>query len=215
MTRIWGGGFADIEAPYITRNGGYYYLFVNRGACCKGSNSSYYVEVQRDQHQGAVFGHAHGAGQCGRQPQGAGPRGRAQTGRLPVRLDPLLRHQRRRQRQAAVPQNELQRRLAGAEHRLCQLCLSCGGISDGAYAFKSRLSGKVLTVADAVGRATAPSCSRRATPARSTRAGTWSATATATTASSTPTACAAWTTTAIRPRPGPLICFGKTGQLLS
>ncbi len=47
VTKIWGGGGQDIEAPYITRDGGYYYLFVNRGACCKGANSTYYVEVQR------------------------------------------------------------------------------------------------------------------------------------------------------------------------
>jgi len=47
VTKIWGGNGQDIEAPYITRDGGYYYLFVNRGACCKGSNSTYYVEVQR------------------------------------------------------------------------------------------------------------------------------------------------------------------------
>lgn len=49
VTKIAGGTDArrDIEAPYITRNGGYYYLFANRGACCKGSASTYYVEVQR------------------------------------------------------------------------------------------------------------------------------------------------------------------------
>lgn len=47
VTKVLGGGFADIEAPYIVREGGYYYLFVNRGACCKDVNSTYYVEVQR------------------------------------------------------------------------------------------------------------------------------------------------------------------------
>lgn len=47
VTRILGGGGLDMEAPYITRDGGYYYLFVNRGACCKGVDSTYYVEVQR------------------------------------------------------------------------------------------------------------------------------------------------------------------------
>ncbi len=49
VTKIAGGTNArrDIEAPYITRNGDYYYLFANRGACCQGSNSTYYVEVQR------------------------------------------------------------------------------------------------------------------------------------------------------------------------
>ena len=47
VTKVLGGGGLDMEAPYITRDGGYYYLFVNRGACCKGVNSTYYVEVQR------------------------------------------------------------------------------------------------------------------------------------------------------------------------
>ncbi|RTQ48153.1 T9SS type A sorting domain-containing protein [Hymenobacter gummosus] len=35
------------EAPYIVRNGGYYYLFLNKGACCQGSNSTYYIQVGR------------------------------------------------------------------------------------------------------------------------------------------------------------------------
>src|SRR5690606_35675240 len=39
--------FRSIEAPYITRHGDYYYLFMNRGSCCQGSNSSYYVTVAR------------------------------------------------------------------------------------------------------------------------------------------------------------------------
>ncbi|MGB3800901.1 MAG: RICIN domain-containing protein, partial [Lewinella sp.] len=37
----------DREAPYIMKNGGYYYLFSNRGSCCNGLNSSYYVVVSR------------------------------------------------------------------------------------------------------------------------------------------------------------------------
>lgn len=47
VTAIYGGGHQDIEAPYITRDGDYYYLFVNRGSCCQGANSSYYVQVSR------------------------------------------------------------------------------------------------------------------------------------------------------------------------
>lgn len=35
------------EAPYIVRNGGYYYLFINKGLCCKGSSSTYYIQVGR------------------------------------------------------------------------------------------------------------------------------------------------------------------------
>jgi arabinan endo-1,5-alpha-L-arabinosidase len=47
VSTIWGGGQQDIEAPYIVRDGAYYYLYVNRGRCCQGSASTYYVQVQR------------------------------------------------------------------------------------------------------------------------------------------------------------------------
>ncbi|TGE08628.1 family 43 glycosylhydrolase [Hymenobacter fodinae] len=35
------------EAAYLTKNGSYYYLFINRGACCNGVNSTYYIIVGR------------------------------------------------------------------------------------------------------------------------------------------------------------------------
>ncbi|MEY2428868.1 MAG: arabinan endo,5-alpha-L-arabinosidase, partial [Verrucomicrobiota bacterium] len=37
----------SIEASYIHRRGGYYYLFVNWGSCCSGVNSSYNIRVGR------------------------------------------------------------------------------------------------------------------------------------------------------------------------
>lgn len=38
----------DAEAPYILKNGSYYYLFINRGSCCRGLNStSYRIQVGR------------------------------------------------------------------------------------------------------------------------------------------------------------------------
>ncbi|QDA61433.1 T9SS type A sorting domain-containing protein [Hymenobacter jejuensis] len=37
----------DAEASYVVRNGNYYYLFINRGACCNGVNSTYHVQVGR------------------------------------------------------------------------------------------------------------------------------------------------------------------------
>jgi arabinan endo-1,5-alpha-L-arabinosidase len=37
----------DPEAACLTKNGGYYYMFFNRGACCQGVNSSYYIMVGR------------------------------------------------------------------------------------------------------------------------------------------------------------------------
>tara|TARA_B100000945_G_C20375475_1_gene594315 strand:+ start:266 stop:1441 length:1176 start_codon:yes stop_codon:yes gene_type:complete len=44
---------AGIEAPYLFKKGNYYYLFVNWGACCSGSNSSYSVRVGRSK---SIFG---------------------------------------------------------------------------------------------------------------------------------------------------------------
>jgi arabinan endo-1,5-alpha-L-arabinosidase len=37
----------SIEASCLTRRGDYYYLFVNWGECCKGTNSTYEVRVGR------------------------------------------------------------------------------------------------------------------------------------------------------------------------
>jgi arabinan endo-1,5-alpha-L-arabinosidase len=39
--------FTDAENSQIVRNGSYYYLFVNRGLCCKGTSSTYYIQVGR------------------------------------------------------------------------------------------------------------------------------------------------------------------------
>lgn len=47
ITKIYGGGHQSIEAPAIFKDGGYYYLVVNRGTCCNGVNSSYYLSVGR------------------------------------------------------------------------------------------------------------------------------------------------------------------------
>jgi len=47
VTIVAGGGGADWEAPYIIKEGSYYYLFANRGACCNGVNSTYYITVGR------------------------------------------------------------------------------------------------------------------------------------------------------------------------
>lgn len=36
-----------IEAPFIHQHGGFYYLFVNWGLCCRGTNSTYNIRVGR------------------------------------------------------------------------------------------------------------------------------------------------------------------------
>lgn len=47
ITKIAGGSGADWEAPYMIKEGSYYYLFVNRGYCCRGANSTYYIVAGR------------------------------------------------------------------------------------------------------------------------------------------------------------------------
>ena len=40
-------GNSGSEASYVVHNGSYYYLFLNKGACCQGASSTYYVVVGR------------------------------------------------------------------------------------------------------------------------------------------------------------------------
>ncbi|MBO0799122.1 MAG: RICIN domain-containing protein, partial [Blastocatellia bacterium] len=47
IVKVAGGDGADYEASYLIKEGHFYYLFVNRGFCCRGSNSSYYIQVGR------------------------------------------------------------------------------------------------------------------------------------------------------------------------
>lgn len=47
VTHLYGGSHQSIEAPYLFREGDYYYLVVNRGNCCQGVNSTYYITVGR------------------------------------------------------------------------------------------------------------------------------------------------------------------------
>lgn len=149
VTRIWGGGHSDIEAPAITRNGNYYYLFVNRGRCCDGSNSTYYVEVQRatsvtGPYSGTrtllanVDANFKGPGHIGVLKQDGcnfvsshyydtndGGNAKLQFHKMSYSGDwPVMT-------------------------RNFTSFAGCGGISDGTYAFKSRLSGKALAVAGA------------------------------------------------------------------
>ena len=37
----------QVEAPYLIKNGSFYYLFFQRGLCCQGVNSGYYTQVGR------------------------------------------------------------------------------------------------------------------------------------------------------------------------
>jgi arabinan endo-1,5-alpha-L-arabinosidase len=46
-TIVAGGGGADWEGACLIKEGSFYYLFVNRGRCCQGVNSTYYIVVGR------------------------------------------------------------------------------------------------------------------------------------------------------------------------
>jgi arabinan endo-1,5-alpha-L-arabinosidase len=46
-THLYGGSHQSIEAPYIFKEDSMYYLVVNRGNCCQGVNSTYYITVGR------------------------------------------------------------------------------------------------------------------------------------------------------------------------
>lgn len=151
VTHLLGGGSArDYEAPYITRNGAYYYLFVNRGACCKGADSTYYVQVQRATSVTGPYSDTRtvlpnidanfkGPGHIGVLKQDGclfvsthyydtndGGAAKLQFHKMSYDSDgwPVLT-------------------------RNFASFAGCGGISDGTYAFKSRLSGKALTVSGA------------------------------------------------------------------
>lgn len=41
----------DCEASYVIPHGSYYYLFINRGTCCQGTSSTYYIQVGRSMNQ--------------------------------------------------------------------------------------------------------------------------------------------------------------------
>jgi arabinan endo-1,5-alpha-L-arabinosidase len=131
------------------REGAYYYLYVNRGNCCKGVDSTYYVQVQRATSVTGPYtdtrtilpnldANFKGPGHIGVLKQDGcnfvsthyydlndGGNAKLQfhkmtySGGWPVMT------------------------------RSFPSFAGCGGISDGTYAFKSRLSGKVLTVAGA------------------------------------------------------------------
>lgn len=46
-TIVAGGNNASWEAPCLIKESNYYYMFVNRGTCCQGVKSSYYIVVGR------------------------------------------------------------------------------------------------------------------------------------------------------------------------
>ena len=149
VTRIWGGNFADIEAPAITRNGEYYYLWVNRGACCRGSDSTYYVEVMRST---SITGPYSGTRTI--LPNVSGKyKGPGHIGLLKQDGCNFVSTHYYDLNDGGNAKLDIQRMSYSSGWptltRNFTNFAGCGGISDGSYAVKSRLSGKVLTVAGA------------------------------------------------------------------
>ena len=51
----------DVEAAYVKQHGAFYYLFINRGTCCQGSNSTYRILVGRSASPNGPFLDKNGA----------------------------------------------------------------------------------------------------------------------------------------------------------
>jgi arabinan endo-1,5-alpha-L-arabinosidase len=47
--------YCENEGSYMMQHGGYYYLFYNKGICCAGLNSTYYVQMGRSQNPDGPF----------------------------------------------------------------------------------------------------------------------------------------------------------------
>ncbi len=151
VTRVLGGGSPrDYEAPYITRNGGYYYLFINRGACCKGSDSTYYVQVQRAT---SVTGPYTGT-RTVLPNLDANFRGPGHVGVLKQDGCQFVSTHYYDSNDGGNAKLQFHKMTYGSDGwpvltRNFSSFAGCGGISDGTYALRSRLSGKALTVAGA------------------------------------------------------------------
>jgi arabinan endo-1,5-alpha-L-arabinosidase len=148
VTKIWGGNGADIEAPAIVRDGDYYYLFVNRGACCKLAASTYYVEVQRST---SITGPYSGTRVILPNVDGK-YKGPGHIGVLKQDGCNFVSTHYYDLNDGGNAKLDIMRMTYSAGWPVLTRNFTdfagCGGISDGTYAVKSRLSGKALTVAN-------------------------------------------------------------------
>ncbi len=151
VTHLLGGGSPrDYEAPYITRQGNWYYLFVNRGACCRGADSTYYMEVLR---ASSVTGPYSGARTVLANID-ANFKGPGHVGVLKQDGCQFVSTHYYDTNDNGNAKLQFHKMSYGSDGwpvltRNFSSFAGCGGISDGTYAFKSRLSGKALTVAGA------------------------------------------------------------------
>jgi len=160
VTHLLGGGGLDMEGAYITRNKGYYYLFVNRGSCCTNplSNTTYYIEVYRST---SVTGpYTGGNGYNGSNTVMPNIDSAAPTHKGPGHVAVL-----KKDGCNYVSTHYVDTSDGGAKLQLMLMTYdandwpvlsrnfssisSCGGISDDPYVLTSALSGKAMTVANA------------------------------------------------------------------
>ncbi|MES3020568.1 MAG: family 43 glycosylhydrolase [Pseudomonadota bacterium] len=141
-------GANGYEAPYITRNGDYYYLFVNRGNCCQGANSTYYVQVMRSTSVTGPY-----SGTYTILPNVDGKyKGPGHVGVLKENgCNYVSTHYYDLNDGGNAKLDILKMTYSGGWPSLTRnfSIASCGGISDGLYSLQSRLSGKSLAVAAA------------------------------------------------------------------
>lgn len=149
VTKIYGGGHQSIEAPYITRNGDYYYLFFTRGLCCRGADSTYEVQVARST---SVFGPY--TGERNLLPNEDGKRkGPGHIGVLKQDGCNYVTTHYYDLNDGGNAKLDIQRMTFSGgwpsmTHNFSSIT-SCGGVSEGLYQFESQLSGKLLEIANA------------------------------------------------------------------
>ncbi|NIA54669.1 family 43 glycosylhydrolase [Massilia sp. TW-1] len=160
VTHLIGGNGLDMEGAYITRNKGYYYLFVNRGACCTNplSNTTYYVEVYRSTSVTGPYtgGNVYnGTNTVMPNVDGAAPTHKG-PGHVGVLKKDGCNYVSTHYVDTSDGNAKLQLMLMTYDTndwpvltRNFTSIASCGGISDDPYVFTSALSGKAITVANA------------------------------------------------------------------
>lgn len=149
VTQIYGGNHQSIEAPYITRDGDYYYLFMNRGSCCQGSNSSYYITVARSTDiYGPYTGERTVLANSSGKYKGPGHIGLLkQDG-----CNYVSTHYYDLNDNGAAKLDILRMTYSGGWPTLSRnfsAITSCGGVSDGVYSLTARHSGRALAVDNA------------------------------------------------------------------
>lgn len=154
VTKVLGGNGLDMEGATITRNGAYYYLFVNRGNCCANplTNTTYSMEIYRSSN---VLGPYSSGGTIMPTTDSSAPTHRG-PGHVGILKQDGCNY---------VSTHYVDTADGGAKLQIMKMTYdsngwpvltrnftsisSCGGVSDGMYTVKSGYSGNLMTVAGA------------------------------------------------------------------